>query len=275
MQDLYSKWLLISDIDGTLNTKSFKLPENNKIAIKEFVNNGGNFTLCSGRNLQSLSIHYNKLGISTPAIFLNGAGIYDFKNKEMIYQNFISSEGEKIILDVLKKYKLTQLTVFTADKILLATRKCIYGRIISKMDKLDCELYKKISDLPRGVWGKVSFFGTKGLINKLKDIFLNDDNSKLFECFKTSPFTLEVVSKGVNKGAAVLKLAELLNIEKSNTAAIGDYYNDVEMLKRVAHPVCCGQAPDDIKEISEYVACHCNDGAVADFIDYIKTNYIK
>ena len=275
MQDLYSKWLLISDFDGTLNTKSFKLPENNKIAINEFVNNGGNFTLCSGRNLQSLSIHYNKLGISTPAIFLNGAGIYDFKNNEMIYQNSISSEGEKIILDVLKKHKLAQLTVFTADKILLATRKCIYGRVISKMDKLDCELYKKISDLPRGVWGKVSFFGTKGLINKLKDVFSNDDNSKLFECFKTSPFTLEVVSKGVNKGAAVLKLAELLNIEKSNTAAIGDYYNDVEMLKRVAHPVCCGQAPDDIKEISEYVACHCNDGAVADFIDYIKTNYIK
>ena len=275
MQDLYSKWLLISDIDGTLNTKSFKLPENNKIAIKEFVNNGGNFTLCSGRNLQSLSVHYNRLGINTPAIFLNGAGIYDFKNNEMIYQNFISSEGEKIILDVLKKHKLAQLTVFTADKILLATRKCIYGRVISKMDKLDCELYKKISDLPRGVWGKVSFFGTKGLINKLKDVFSNDDNSKLFECFKTSPFTLEVVSKGVNKGAAVLKLAELLNIEKSNTAAIGDYYNDVEMLKRVAHPVCCGQAPDDIKEISEYVACHCNDGAVADFIDYIKTNYIK
>lgn len=275
MKEIYNKWLLVSDIDGTLNSKSMKLPENNKIAINEFVNNGGNFTLCSGRNLQSLSIHYNKLGISTPAIFLNGAGIYDFKNNEMIYQNFISDEGEKIILDVLKNYKLAQLTVFTADKILLATRKCIYGRIISKMDKLDCELYKKISDLPRGVWGKVSFFGTKGLINKLKGVFSNDDNSKLFECFKTSPFTLEVVSKGVNKGAAVLKLAELLNIEKSNTAAIGDYYNDVEMLKRVAHPVCCGQAPDDIKSISEYVACHCNDGAVADFIDYIQTNYIK
>lgn len=275
MKEIYNKWLLVSDIDGTLNSKSFKLPENNKIAIKEFVNNGGNFTLCSGRNLQSLSIHYNKLGINTPAIFLNGAGIYDFKNKKMIYQNFITSEGEEIILNILKNHKLAQLTVFTSDKILLATRKCIYGRVICKMDKLDCELYKRISDLPRGIWGKVSFFGPKVLINKLKDIFSNEVNSKFFECFKTSPFTLEVVSKGVNKGTAVLKLAELLNIDESNTAAIGDYYNDVDMLRRVAHPVCCGQAPDDIKAISEYVACHCNDGAVADFIDYIKTNYIK
>ena len=275
MNELYNKWLLVSDIDGTLNSKSMKLPKNNKIVINDFVNKGGNFTLCSGRNLQSLAIHYKKLGISTPAIFLNGAGIYDFKNNEMIYQNFITPQGEEIILDVLKKHKLAQLTVFAADKIYLTTRKCLYGRVISLMDKLDHELCKRVSDLPRGIWGKVSFFGTRGLVNKLQDVFTNEDNAKLFECFKTSPFTLEVVSKGVNKGAAVIKLAELLNIEESNTAAIGDYYNDVEMLKRVAHPVCCGQAPDDIKAISEYVACHCNDGAVADFIDYIQTNYIK
>ncbi len=275
MNEIYNKWLLVSDIDGTLNSKSMKLPENNRIAINDFVNKGGNFTLCSGRNLQSLSIHYKKLGITTPAIFLNGAGIYDFKNKRMIYQNFITPQGEEIILEVLKSHKLAQLTVFTADKILLTTRKCIYGRVISRIDKLDHQLCKKVSDLPRGIWGKVSFFGTRGLINELEAVFSNEQNSKLFECFKTSPFTLEVVNHGVNKGAAVVKLAELLNIDESNTAAIGDYYNDVDMLKRVGHPVCCGQAPDDIKAISEYVACHCNDGAVADFIDYIKTNYIK
>lgn len=275
MKEIYKKWLLVSDIDGTLNSKSMKLPEKNKTAIKEFVNKGGNFTLCSGRNLQSLSIHYKKLGIDTPAIFLNGAGIYDFKNKEFIYQSMISSKGEDIIFDIADKYKLMQLTVYTADKIYLGTRKCIYGWLISKIDGLDYQLCKKTSDIPRGVWSKVSLVGPPNLVNKLKDIFSNNENSMYFECFKTSPLTLEIVNKGVNKGAAVVKLAELLNIEKSNTAAIGDYYNDVEMLKRVAHPVCCGQAPDDIKKISEYVTCHCNDGAVADFIDYIQTNYIK
>lgn len=275
MKENYNKWLLVSDIDGTLNSKAMKLPENNRVAIKKYVNNGGNFTLCSGRNLQSLAIHYRKLGIDTPAIFLNGAGIYDFKSKKIIYHNLISQEGENIILDVLKKNKLVQLTVFTPEKIYLTTRKCIYGYIVSKIDKLDFELCKKVSDLPRGVWGKVSFFGTKSLIVKLENFFSTEENINHFECFKTSPFTLEVVNKGVNKGTAVLKLAEILNIKQSNTAAIGDYYNDVDMLKRVAHPVCCGQAPEDIKAISEYVTCHCNDGAVADFIKYIQTNYIK
>lgn len=275
MKEIYNKWLLVSDIDGTLNSKSMKLPENNKVAINEFVNRGGNFTLCSGRNLQSLSIHYRKLGIDTPAIFLNGAGIYDFKNQKFIYQSLITSEGEQIILDIVKKYKLLQLTVYTPDKIYLGTVKCIYGLLIAKMDKLNYQICKRISDIPRGMWSKASLVGPPPLVDKLKDIFSDSEISKHFESFRTSPVTLEIVNKGVNKGAAVMKLAELLNIEESNTAAIGDYYNDVEMLKRVAHPVCCGQAPDDIKAISEYVACHCNDGAVADFIDYIQTNYIK
>lgn len=275
MQDLYSKWLLVSDIDGTLNTKSFKLPENNKEAIQEYVKNGGNFTLCSGRNLQSLSIHYNKLGINTPAIYLNGAGIYDFSDKKIIYENLITPEGEAIILNMLSKYKIAQLTVYSVDKLYLVTRKCIYGLIISKLDNLDYMLCRSINEVPRNIWGKVSFFAPKFIISKLENEFRAEELSDKFECFKTSPYTLEVVNKGVNKGNAVLKLAEILGVEKSNTAAIGDYYNDVDMLKRVEHPVCCGQAPDDIKQISEYVACHCNDGAVADFINYIKTNYIK
>ncbi len=275
MNEGYKNWLLVSDIDGTLNTKAQTLPEKNRLAIRHYVENGGNFTLCSGRNLPSLSIHYKKLGIDTPAIILNGAGIYDFREKKIIYVDPITPEGEEVILDVLAEHKFAQLTVFAPEKIYRATRKCAYGYVISKMDDLDCELCKKVSDLPRGIWGKVCFFGMPGLVKKLKAIFKSEENQKLFECFNTSPFTLEIVNKGVNKGTAVIKLAELLNVNKENTAAVGDYYNDVDMLKRVEHPVCCGQAPDDIKEICEYVTCHCNDGAVADFINYIETNYIK
>ncbi len=273
MFDKYSKWLLVSDIDGTLNTKFWKLPEKNKVAIEQYVKNGGVFTLCSGRNLQSLAIHYKKLGIETPAIFLNGAGIYDFSNKKIIDYNPIISKGEEAILELFSRFKSVQLTVFGPEIVYLATRSCLYGYVISKFDKLDYKLCKKTSDLPRGVWGKVSFFGTRKIVNKIKRVILND-YSDLFDCFFTSPFTLEVVNKGVNKGSAVLRLANLINIDFENTAAIGDYYNDVDMLKAVSHPACCGQAPDDIKELAEYVTCHCNEGAVADFINYLEKNYI-
>ena len=45
------------------------------------------------------------------------------------------------------------------------------------------------------------------------------------------------------------------------------------MLKKVALPACCGQAPKGMKEIAKFVAGHCNQGAVADLIEYIIKNH--
>ncbi len=271
----YNEILLVSDIDGTLNDKRMKLPPNNKKAIKKFTDNGGIFTLCSGRNLESLSIHYDKLNIQTPAIFLNGAGIYDFKSKEILQYNPISEVGEKIILDVIDKNKTVQLTVFDYNMIYRCTRKCLYGLITSKIDGLSHTLCKKVSDLPTSNWGKVTLFAFPKKVKKLKAYFENEDNKKIFDCFLTSPFTLEIVNNGVNKGSAVHNLADILNVNRENVFAIGDYYNDLPMLKVVSHPACCGQAPQDIKEICEYTTCHCNNGAVSDFLEYINKNYIS
>ena len=275
MKNTYSEWLLVSDIDGTLNDKMRRLPDVNKKAIKSFVDKGGNFTLCSGRNLESLSIHYNKLDISTPAICLNGAGIYDFSSQKNLYYNPISSEGEKVILDICEKYKTVQLTVFDMDIVYLYTRKCIFGFVAATIDGLSRKLCKTKADLPSGNWGKATISSLPSVCKKIESILKNDENKELFDCFFTSPISLEIVNKGVNKGSAVAILAEILGIDSHNVGAIGDYYNDVAMLKAVAHPVCCGQAPDDLKLLCEYTACHCNDGAVNDFINYIEKNYIK
>lgn len=271
----YSDWLIVSDIDGTLNNKKRQLPDVNRVAIKRFVDNGGNFTLCSGRNLQSLHIHYKKLGIKTPAICLNGAGIYDFDTSSALKYTPISSEGEKLILDICKQFKSVQLTVFDMNTVYLYRRTCIYGLAVSVVDGLTRKLCKTADDLPYGCWGKVTIAGLPAVCKKIEAIFKNEENSHIVDCFYTSPISLEVVAKGVNKGSAVSFLANELGVDSANVGAIGDYFNDEAMLKCVSHPACCGQAPEELKKICEYITCHCNDGAVSDFINYIEKNYIE
>ena len=58
-----SDWLIVSDIDGTLNNKLRQLPERNRLAIERFVAEGGHFTLASGRNPQSMERHFRSLPI--------------------------------------------------------------------------------------------------------------------------------------------------------------------------------------------------------------------
>ena len=50
---------------------------------------------------------------------------------------------------------------------------------------------------------------------------------------------------------------------------VPDYYNDFEMIKNADIGAATADAPEEIRKSSDFVACKCEDGAVADFIDYL------
>lgn len=265
-----SQWLIASDIDGTLNNKLRRLPERNEAAIKRFVSLGGRFTLASGRNPQSMEKHFKRLPIDgTPAVVINGAGLYDFKKKEMIYFSPMSDEGMKLAVEAAKKFPAVDVIVVAKD-IIYITGSGWFGKMFVAADNLYHKHIKNIDDVPKENWGKVIFSGIPFHISKVKKHFksMNDPDLTLMS---SSVASFEILAKNTHKGTAVMKLAEILGIEPSHTGAIGDYFNDFDMLKTVSVPACCGQAPKELKEVAQFVACHCNKGAVADFLEYIES----
>lgn len=264
-----SNWLIASDIDGTLNNKLRRLPERNEKAIQKFVSMGGRFTLASGRNPQSMEKHFRRLPIDgTPAVVMNGAGLYDFQKNEMIYFSAMSSEGMKLAVEAAKKFPLVDVIVVAKD-IIYITGTGWFGKLFVAADKLDHKHIKKIDDVPKENWGKVIFSGDPISISRVQKHFTSMTDPDL-TLMSSSIASFEILARDTHKGTAVLKLAEILGIEKSHTGAIGDYFNDFDMLKSVGVPACCGQAPKELKDISEFVACHCNNGAVADYLEYIE-----
>ena len=59
---------------------------------------------------------------------------------------------------------------------------------------------------------------------------------------------MELNAKGVDKGYGLIALASKLGIDINDTIAIGDNYNDVEMLKAAGLVVGANNAGDDIKD---------------------------
>lgn len=268
----FSDWLIVSDIDGTLNNKFRQLPVRNKAAIEKFVSDGGHFTLASGRNPQSMEKHFRNLPIAgTPAVVINGAGIYDFQKNEMIHFSPMSEEAMNIAIKTAKKFPYVDVLIVAKDMIYV-TGTGWFGKIFVSYDKLDHKCIKNIDDVPKENWGKVIFSGIPFHISKVKKHFTSMNSPEL-TLMSSSVASFEILAANTHKGTAVLKLAEILGIDPSHTGAIGDYFNDYDMLKTVGVPACCGQAPRALKEISKFVACHCNSGAVADFLEHIYTNY--
>lgn len=264
-----SNWLIASDIDGTLNNKFRRLPKRNELAINEFVSAGGHFTLASGRNPQSMEKHFRRLPIAgTPAVVINGAGLYDFEKNEMIYFSAMSEEGMQLAIEAAKRFPAVDVLVVAKDMIYV-TGIGYFGRFFVAADKLKHRCIKNIEDVPKKDWGKVIFSGLPTDISKVKKHFTSMDDPDL-TLMSSSIASFEILARNTNKGTALLRLADILGIDKSHVGAIGDYFNDFDMLKCVGVPACCGQAPRELKEISEFVACHCNKGAVADFLEYIE-----
>ncbi len=269
----FSDWLIVSDIDGTLIDKARRTPKVNTQAIDRFVHKlNGNFTLGSARGVQSLKPHYMNLpDVTTPAIVLNGAGIYDFSKEKMIWFNPVPEKGIEIVRKCMEKFSFLEIGIFTDDMIYLV-RPRLLSPVMMRLDNLTHKKVKTVDEVPKDKWGKVIFFCTprqKKAIRKFAESLSSGDVAYI----DTTAASFDMVNSTTNKGTAVLALAEILGVPEENTGAIGDYYNDLDMLKTVRHPACCKQAPEEIHKVCEYHACHCNDGAVADFLSYIEKTY--
>ena len=269
--NVFSKWLVVSDIDGTLNNKFRFMPKRNYRAIKSFTEKGGHFALASSRGKVSLERNYKRLpDNSTPSIVMTGSGIYDFKQEKWLWYNEIGKTGKDLVKSIFYRFPYVEIEIFTKDIVYV-----LHGGVFSTLqvfgDRLPHKFCKSFDEIPDHDWGKVIILTLPIYCGKLLNRSREEGGRKLYFT-RTSPISFEVIERGSGKGHAVRKLAEIMGIDMNNTAAIGDYYNDEDMLCTVALPAACGQAPKYIKSIAKYQACHCNKGAVGDFLEYIEEN---
>ena len=77
---------------------------------------------------------------------------------------------------------------------------------------------------------------------------------------------IEIISPGVSKASALVKLAELMDIDISETMAIGDAGNDLPMLKAAGFSVAMGNATEEVKAIADAATGNCDDDGWAQAI---------
>lgn len=271
MSKTFENWLVVSDIDGTLNNKLRKLPKRNYEAIKKFTDLGGNFTLASGRLQSSLGRNYNRITANQPAVVLNGAGIYDYNQNKMIWRQTIGESGQNFVRTISESFneifKSVDIGVYFDDYVYIV-KSGLLSRGTMYFDKAKHEIVRSIDDVPKNGWMKVIFWSNPVTMNKLHELVERLPNPDV-NFMSSSLWSFEMLQKDTHKGVGIMKLADMLGIDKSHVAAIGDYYNDWDMLKSVGIPACAGQAPQSIHKICKFEACHCNKGCVADLLEYI------
>ncbi len=274
---IFDGCLLASDIDGTLLDNGYINPICVE-KIKFFIENGGSFALATGRSVGAVSMVTDVIDDIGPSVVANGAMIYDYKNKKII-KEYLLPECDKSVVDFIINSGLDiGIEIHSGKKVLVANA-TIETEDHERYEKLESELVS-FEEALKYDWTKIlfTFSDEEQRAKTRKEITKLNIKSDLFDTIAfidgRTRYYLEIVPKGVSKAESLVELCNLLNIKKGGFFAVGDYYNDVKMLENADISATTSDAPDEIKQIADFVGGSCKDGAVADFIDYL-TEKIK
>ena len=84
----------------------------------------------------------------------------------------------------------------------------------------------------------------------------------------------EILPKGISKGSVLPKLAEYLGIDMRRTVAVGDYNNDISMLKSAGVGIAVANATPEAKAAADFVTVSNEENAIAKIISDIECGII-
>ena len=81
----FSDILLTVDYDRTLTAPDSTIPERNIEAIRYFIDNGGAFTINTGRSVPMTKVFRDKVPVNAPLLLYNGSAAYDLGEKKLSF----------------------------------------------------------------------------------------------------------------------------------------------------------------------------------------------
>lgn len=257
--------ILVSDMDGTIINSKKEISEKDKNAIKYFKENGGLFTIATGRMLPSANRYTLDLGLSLPIILYNGGKIYDYKEEKVLKEYYLEENRKEIINKLMEKDDIG-IEVYS-DENIYVFKKCSLTKRFSKLG------YDVICDIDETVWKKQ---WTKILIVGQKELI--DDFEKDFREYDTEiPIRsgdkyLEIVPKYTSKGKALSELLNLKNLEGYKVVAVGDNMNDVELIESADYGFVVKNANERLLEKAKLIAPNKDENPLEYIVNWIKEN---
>ena len=256
--------LICTDLDGTLLRTDKSISEQNIKAIEYFKSQGGIFTFITGRMPKLAKKVYTAVKPNAPIGCINGSGIYDYDKGEYLWQKPLDKEAVEIVEFLCEKMENIgfQLVGFEEVYICKENEEMKSYRALKDVDTPCCD-YKSVEE-PLGkillVIGKES--------EMLRTIELINEHPKAdkFSYIRAERTLYEILPKGVSKGELIKKIADLLGIEISKTIAIGDYNNDIAMLKAAGVGIAVANATKETKAVADFITVSNEEDAIAKVI---------
>lgn len=247
------KCAVFLDIDGTLISDSFIIPERNKKAIAAAREKGHMVFINTGRSWGNIPpVLYEQFDVDG---IVAGSGVMITLSDKTVYQKSMSKNLVKRLTEYAFEHR-EYWYVFEGVKNVYAVSNDIRKRAefqipLEKPEDYALMLDDEIQVIAMGVKVPEDF----------KETFSEEITVFQFDTYA------DCVINGTNKATGIEKVLELTGIKKENTIAIGDSNNDFDMINYAGIGVAMANSQQSILDIADYVTASAKDCGVAEAIE--------
>lgn len=248
------KKAVITDLDGTLTIKSGVVGDINYSTLLKLGDSDIIRIIATGRSLYSVSLILPDDFPIDYLIFSTGAGILNWKTKELIFrQSLANNDIQPTINQLIDNNYNFMIHLPVPDN-----HKFYYHKSHKTPIDFETRIKRYINftydKIPSSLDNISQFLvvldeNSQEEYSKIKDLFPELNVIRTTSPFDNKSIWVEIFPREVSKGKAVHYLSEQLNITKENIIIIGNDYNDIDMLDWGEHSYIVSDAPNELKEV--------------------------
>lgn len=255
----FSGYLICTDCDGTLTYEPGKVSDENTKAIKYFQDEGGLFTLATGRFPGHAYEFADKITVNAPIVALNGTVLYDLNKNEIIHEWTIKKEECFEMFDFIH-HKFPSVWNFWMNY----SYKDSLDYKPSEHTPGDGTLEAFFEKIPGKLYKMLSFQSADITLDLQKALKENFGDKFRFDRSWTEGIEIQPIYSG--KGIAVRYMKEHLSKDIHTTIGVGDFENDLSLLEDVDIGYAVGNAIDSVKSIADRITVSNKEHAIAKII---------
>ncbi len=241
---------LFLDLDGTLLNDQKQLTAGNRAAMERALAAGHRLIITTGRPLVSAIYQAQQLGLDVPGCYViayNGGIIYDLEHGEIIHQQRIPNELVNAVFAEAARRSI-HIQTYSDTQVVVEPR--CDDREIQHYTQVILMTHQVIPDIRQLPLQPVKMLcidlDNPAPLAAFRDWVLLHHGDRLDSFFSCDTY-LEIIPRGLNKGSAILQLANLLGIPYENTIAVGDAANDLSMIRSAHLGIAMCNGTDEVK----------------------------
>lgn len=253
------------DLDGTLTNHDKVVTPRTRQALLLAESKGAIIILASGRPTYGIVPVAECLELEKRGGYIlsyNGGNIVNAKTGEKLFSQFLPDA----VIPILYKYakeKNHALLGYAGNEIITEVPDDQYVKEESRINKMNIRKVDNLLDALEPHPTKLLMTGDPTDMIKAEKELVEILGEKM-DIFRSAPFFLELVPKGIDKAQSLLRLLSKINLTPADLMAFGDGYNDLSMLKLAGVGVAMANAAPEVRADADYVTLSNEEDGVAE-----------